>query len=54
MTTKSFIKSIKLKTNDIPNLIKAIESTKKQNIDKDLKYKMLSQNEVNKLLKKRG
>ena len=54
MTTKSFIKSIKLKTNYIPNLIKAIESTKKQNIDKNLKYKNLSQDEVNKMFKKDG
>lgn len=54
MTTKSFIKSIKLKTNDIPNLIKAMESTKKLKINKNLKYTILSQNEINKLLKKRG
>ena len=54
MSTRSFIKSIKLKTKDIPNLIKAIESNKKQNIDKDLKYKILSQDEVNKIFEKDG
>ena len=54
MSTRSFIKSIKLKTKDIPNLIKAIESTKKPKIDKDLKYKILSQDEVNKIFEKDG
>lgn len=54
MSTKSFIESIKLKDKDIPNLINAMESSKKPKIDKDLKYKILSQNEVNKMFKKRG
>ena len=54
MPTKSFIKSIKLKDKDITNLIKAIESSKKPKIDKDLKYKILSQDKVNKMFKKRG
>ena len=51
MPTKSFIKSIKFKDKDIPSLIKAIESTKKPKINKDLKYKILSQDEVNKMFK---
>ena len=54
MTTNSFTKNIKLKAKDIPNLIKAMESTKKPKIDKDLKYKVLSQDEVNKIFKKDG
>lgn len=54
MPTKSFTKTIKLKANDIPNLIKAMESTKKAKIDKNLKYKILTQDEVNKMFKKRG
>ena len=54
MSTRSFTKSIKLNTKDIPNLIKAMESSKKPKIDKDLKYKILSQDEVNKMFKKRG
>ena len=54
MSTNSFTKSIKLNTKNIPNLIKAIESTKKPKIDKDLKYKILNQDEVNKMFKKRG
>lgn len=51
MSTRSFIKTIKLKDKDIPNLLKAIESTKKPKIDKDLNYKILSQDEVNKMFK---
>ena len=54
MSTNSFIKSIKLNTKDSPYLIKAMESTKKPKIDKDLKYKISSQDEVNKMFKKRG
>lgn len=54
MPTRSFTKNIKLKDNDISNLIKAMESSKKPKIDKDLKYKILSQDEVNKMFKKRG
>lgn len=54
MTTNSFTKSIKLKAKDIPNLIKAIESSKKPKIDKNLKYKILNKDEVNKMFKKRG
>lgn len=54
MSTNSFIKNIKLNHKDIPNLIKAMESTKKPKIDKNLKYKILSQDEVNKMFKKRG
>ena len=54
MTTNSFTKIIKLKDKDIPNLLKAMESTKKPKIDKDLKYKILSQDEVNKIFKKDG
>lgn len=54
MTTKSFTRTIKLNTKDIPNLIKAIESSKKPKIDKDLTYKILSQDEVDKMFKKRG
>lgn len=52
MPTRSFIKNIKLTTKDIPNLIKAIESSKKPKIDKNLKYKILTQDEVNKMFKK--
>lgn len=54
MPTKSFTKTIELKDKDIPNLIKAMESTKKAKIDKDLKYKVLNQDEVNKIFKKDG
>lgn len=54
MSTKSFTKTIKLKDKDIPNLIKAIESTKKPKINKELKYKILSQDEVNKMFEKDG
>ena len=54
MTTDSFTKTIRLKDKDIPNLIKAMESTKKAKIDKDLKYKILNQDEVNKIFKKDG
>lgn len=54
MPTRSFTKNIKLNTKDIPNLIKAIERSKKPKIDKDLKYKILNQDEVNKIFKKRG
>ena len=54
MSTNSFTKSIKLNTKNIQNLIKAIESTKKPKIDKDLKYKILSQDKVNKMFKKDG
>lgn len=52
MPTNSFTKNIKLNTKDISNLIKAIESTKKPKIDKNLKYKILTQDEVNKMFKK--
>lgn len=54
MPTNSFTKTIKLKDKNIQNLIKAMESTKKPNIDKDLKYKILSQDEVSKIFKKDG
>ena len=54
MPTKSFIKSIKLTDKDIPNLLKAMERTKKAKIDKDLKYTLLNQDEVNKIFKKEG
>lgn len=54
MSTNSFTKTIKLKDKDIPDLIKAIESTKKPKIDKYLTYKILSQDEVNKMFKKDG
>ena len=54
MPTKSFTKTIELKDKDIPNLINAMESSKKVKIDKDLKYKVLSQDEVNKIFKKDG
>lgn len=54
MPTRSFTKNIKLNTKDIPNLIKAIESSNKPKIDKDLNCKILSQDEVNKMFKKRG
>lgn len=52
MSTKSFTKTIKLKDKDIPNLLKAMESTKKAKIDKNLKYKILNQDEVNKIFEK--
>lgn len=54
MSTKSFTKTIKLKDKDIPNLLKAMESTKKPKIDTDLRYKILSQDEVNKMFEKDG
>ena len=54
MTTNSFTKDIKLKPENIPNIIKAMESTKRPKIDKDLKDKVLNQDEVNKIFKKDG